>query len=118
MYPAFLILTQVHPQDIHKCRRFSEEQADERGLDLIAKAGYDIEVQSPISYLKDKNITRIFRFISTHPHMDHVTGIKLLHDEIGINNLWISKNKHDQDLSELSDSQKEDWKSPRPARII
>lgn len=78
--------------------------------DILEKAGYDIELQSPISYLKDKNITCIFRFISTHPHMDHLTGIKLLHDEIGINNLWISKNKHDQDLSELSDSQKEDWK--------
>ena len=78
--------------------------------DIFEKAGYDIELQSPISYLKNKNITRIFRFISTHPHMDHLTGIKLLHDEIGINNLWISKNKHDQDLSELSDLQKEDWK--------
>jgi len=77
---------------------------------VLINAGYDIQLQNPINYMTEKNIGKVFRFISTHPHMDHLTGIKELKDTKGIGTLWISKNSHSQDESELSDSQKEDWK--------
>lgn len=78
--------------------------------ELFEKAGYKNKVQNPISYMKENNINSVFRFISTHPHLDHLTGIKELHDEIGINTLWISKNTEKNLLKNLSEKQEEDWR--------
>ncbi|MCK4357900.1 MAG: hypothetical protein KAW92_04030 [Candidatus Cloacimonetes bacterium] len=78
--------------------------------EILIKAGYDIKLQNPITYMEDKRINSVFRFISTHPHMDHLSGIKQLNNDIGIWVLWISKNKHTPDFSKLTDSQKEDWR--------
>lgn len=41
--------------------------------------------------------------------MDHNSGLKSLYDEIGFRNIWISNHNFQQDISKLSDSQKEDW---------
>lgn len=70
--------------------------------------GYDIDLQDPIEYIKDNNFGTIFRFISTHPHMDHLAGLKKL-DEIGMYNFWVLNNNIEPDLEKLSESQKEDW---------
>ena len=78
--------------------------------EVLIKAGYDIKLQNPINYMTDNGIKGVFRFISTHAHMDHLSGIKALNDEKGIGTLWILKNKHTQDESKLSDTQKADWK--------
>ncbi|MBI3805324.1 MAG: MBL fold metallo-hydrolase [Nitrospirae bacterium] len=43
---------------------------------------------NPILYAKSLGITRIFRFILTHPDMDHMDGLDVLADEIGITNFW------------------------------
>lgn len=77
--------------------------------ELLEKAGNKITLQNPITYLRDRNINNVFRFISTHPHIDHLSGIKQLNDEIGIGTLWISKNSHIPDFSKLTESQKVDW---------
>lgn len=42
----------------------------------------------PIAYLKALGISNAFRFILTHPDMDHLDGFKALCDEIGIANYW------------------------------
>lgn len=78
--------------------------------EILIKAGYDIKLQNPVNYMSDNNINSVFRFISTHPHMDHLSGIKQLHETKDIGTLWISKNTHTPDESKLSDSQKADWK--------
>lgn len=44
----------------------------------------------PVSYMKGIAISKIFRFILTHPDMDHMDGFKVLCDEIGILNFWDS----------------------------
>ena len=75
----------------------------------LESAGYDIELQDPIVYLNNINKSSIFRFISTHPHIDHLSGLNALNDSFSISNVWIIKNKYAQDFSKLSDSQKEDW---------
>jgi len=77
--------------------------------EILEKANYNIKLTNPIDYIRNLNNGSVFRFVSTHPHMDHLTGIKSLNDEIGIGTLWISKNSHTPDLGQLSDSQKEDW---------
>ena len=76
----------------------------------LESAGYDIELQDPIAYLNGMNKSSVFRFISTHPHMDHLSGLNALNNDFSISNVWIIKNNYSQDKSKLSDSQKEDWK--------
>jgi len=76
---------------------------------MLERAGYDIKLQDPIEYLHENRINNIFRFISTHPHMDHLSGLYVLHKQIGFMNIWVVKNKYEQDMDELSESQKEDW---------
>jgi len=58
----------------------------------LERAGYDIELQDPITYLNDMNKSSIFRFISTHPHMDHLSGLNTLNDSFLISNVWVIKN--------------------------
>ncbi|HBX51110.1 MAG TPA: MBL fold metallo-hydrolase [Bacteroidales bacterium] len=67
---------------------------------------------NPIDYLKDKiNIKSIFRFIITHPDMDHLDGIKDLYDEFEIANTWDTNNNKSIDLdSFFAGYNKEDWK--------
>ena len=87
----------------HQLRAFSETQ-------LIEKAGYNIELTNPITYIKSLKVSSIFRFIVTHPHMDHISGLNELKNTININNFWIVKNSFSQDQSKLTETQKEDWK--------
>jgi competence protein ComEC len=45
---------------------------------------------NPIAYAQDLGINKLFRFILTHPDMDHMDGFNLLMDEIGTMNYWDS----------------------------
>ena len=65
---------------------------------------------NPIEYLKNYNETDIFRFILTHPDMDHMDGIKNLFKEIQVTNFWDTKNEKimDED-SDWGRYNKEDW---------
>ena len=81
---------------------------------LLEQAGYDIKLTDPIPYIKSLtqvgcNTGNIFRFVSTHPHMDHSTGLSDLSREVGMTNAWVLPNSYAQDLSKLSESQKADW---------
>jgi len=77
---------------------------------LFEKAGYTIKLQDPLDYLKEKNISSIFRFISTHPHTDHFSGLNELFKRFSIGNIWVVKNEFVIDEEKLSDSQRADWK--------
>jgi beta-lactamase superfamily II metal-dependent hydrolase len=76
--------------------------------DILLEKGYDITLQNPIEYLNGIKISSIFRFICTHPHMDHLTGLTALND-IGFSNIWIIPNEFKPDMDKLSDQQKKDW---------
>ena len=43
---------------------------------------------NPLAYLQAHAITGIFRYIQTHPDMDHMDGIKALFGELGPVNFW------------------------------
>ncbi|SRR6266480_1389851 len=45
---------------------------------------------NPIDYAKSLGIADIWRFILTHPDMDHMDGFARLKDKIGISNFWDS----------------------------
>jgi beta-lactamase superfamily II metal-dependent hydrolase len=77
--------------------------------EIFKKTGYHLDFSHPVPYIQVINPENIFRFISTHPHMDHITGLKTLKDEIGILNFWIVRNQFTPDQAKLSDSEAEDW---------
>lgn len=45
---------------------------------------------NPVDYCDARGITSVFRFILSHPDMDHMDGFNRLVDEIGIVNFWDS----------------------------
>ena len=47
---------------------------------------------NPISYMKDHGINNIFRYIQTHPDMDHMDGIKALFETFDPMNFWDTDN--------------------------
>ena len=48
---------------------------------------------NPVAYMKAHRISRIFRYIQTHPDMDHMDGIKALFDQFGPVNFWDTNNR-------------------------
>ncbi|MGI6491375.1 MAG: ComEC/Rec2 family competence protein [Pelotomaculum sp.] len=64
---------------------------------------------NPIQYLQDFNVQDIFRFILTHPDMDHMGGIKDLFDTISVSNFWDTANNKEK--PDFTDSQhnEADW---------
>lgn len=53
----------------------------------------------PVEYLQRLSVKNIFRFILTHPDMDHLDGLKGLADTFKIYNFWDTKNNKEIDIS-------------------
>jgi beta-lactamase superfamily II metal-dependent hydrolase len=66
---------------------------------------------NPIDYLKSNiGTSNIFRFIITHPDMDHLDGIQDLYSEFTITNTWDTDNNEKKDLNTFfAGYNKEDW---------
>lgn len=65
---------------------------------------------NPIQYMKNFNVSSIFRFILTHPDMDHLGGIKDLFETFPVENFWDTDNKKEMGSFEGSPYSEEDWK--------
>ena len=78
--------------------------------EILQEAKYNIQLTDPIPYIKKiAGSNNIFRFISTHPHMDHLSGLSALRDQIGFINFWVLSNKFKPDLDKLDEAGKQDW---------
>ena len=66
---------------------------------------------NPVAYLQEHNIIDIFRYIQTHPDMDHMDGIKVLFSEFAPGNLWDTENNKEMsdDSWATSPYDKADW---------
>lgn len=65
---------------------------------------------NPITYLKALNITTIFRFIISHPDMDHLDGIRDLYSDFEVINTWdTNNNKVKERNSFFAGYNWEDW---------
>jgi competence protein ComEC len=64
---------------------------------------------NPIDYLEKFGIKNIFRFIVTHPDMDHLDGLKDFFDTLNVTNVWATDNK--KELNDFSGGgyNVEDW---------
>jgi len=79
---------------------------------LLEHCSYNIKLTDPIEYLKNNSINSIFRFISTHPHMDHLLGLNC----ISTSNIWICKNDFSQDEDSLSEEEENSWNTYKKFR--
>ena len=67
--------------------------------------------RKPNSYMRDHGISSIFRYIQTHPDMDHMDGITALFQAFSTLNFWDSDNTKEMLNSSWGSSSysKEDW---------
>ena len=52
---------------------------------------------NPISYMQDRELRSIFRFVLTHPDMDHMDGIRALYQAFPWPNFWDTDNTKELD---------------------
>ena len=73
---------------------------------------------NPISYMRAHSITSIFRYVQTHPDMDHMDGIEALFREFSPTNFWDTKNTKEMPASSWQGSsyRESDWKFYRNLR--
>ena len=64
---------------------------------------------NPIKYCKERGINSLFRFILTHPDMDHMDGFKNLFEEIPFRNFWHPGTRKEKPSFEGSRFFEEDW---------
>jgi beta-lactamase superfamily II metal-dependent hydrolase len=102
--------------DEEKAVKSSKEREEMRNRTHVPsnKTNYNQkkEPDNPIDYLKTKlKVSSIFRFIISHPDMDHLDGIKDLYEEFEVVNTWDTDNDKDIDLNNFFGGyNKEDWK--------
>ena len=67
---------------------------------------------NPISYMRNRGIGDIFRYIQTHPDMDHMDGIEALFGEFNPTNFYDTNNAKEMPSSEWQGSpyRESDWR--------
>lgn len=67
---------------------------------------------NPISYMRDHGMSSVFRYVQTHPDMDHMDGIEALFDEFSPTNFWDTANTKKMPSSKWLGSpySESDWK--------
>lgn len=77
----------------------------------FAEKWYNISLTNPIEWLNKEWIKSVFRFISTHPDMDHISGLHQLKKDFPIYNFWVVKNNCIKSKEELDASKYsyDDW---------
>ena len=110
-----------HVSVIDVCNGKSVESEESKLETLMAKAvargvignfqqkNYPV---NPVAYLREHNVGSIFRYIQTHPDMDHMDGIEVLFDEFRPVNFWDTDNEKEISNSSWSGSpyNQNDWK--------
>jgi len=70
-------------------------------------------LNDPIDYYQnqvEQGNGDIWRFISTHPDMDHLSGLKRLHEEVGISGMWDTAHEREFDEDEdFGPFDRQDW---------
>ena len=64
---------------------------------------------NPIAYMKSLRISSVFRFVVTHPDMDHIGGIEDIFEEFSPVNFWDTNNRAEKDFGDGSPYSESDW---------
>lgn len=65
---------------------------------------------NPISYLSAHGIRSVFRYVQTHPDMDHMDGIEALFATMYPSNFWDTNNKEEKEFSATGPYKESDWR--------
>ena len=77
---------------------------------------YDLNYENPIKYLKNLTSSRdIYRFIQTHPDMDHMDGLADLLNDFDIANYWYTNNTKPDPETYDNNFREEDWNAYKDA---
>ncbi|GAG00413.1 unnamed protein product, partial [marine sediment metagenome] len=106
--------------DVNKAKTETTEDLIRRLAEISTKS-YDGSISgnfnqkkypvNPIEYLKKHNINSVFRFLLTHPDMDHMGGIKDFFAEFNPINFWDTENNEEKDnFNDAGPYNEEDWK--------
>jgi len=77
-------------------------------LDELIRKGYNIELTNPIEFLHENYPSSdVFRYIQTHPDLDHMRGLTALTQDRKLLNVWDTK--HDKTPEFQRDSDEEEW---------
>lgn len=100
------IMSYFQPLDYSESIRIALSINEKRNI--MCNRGYDIALTNPIEFLKQNYpLTNIFRYIQSHPHMDHMRGLAALRESgISITNFWDTNHNITPDLQE---EDKVDW---------
>jgi competence protein ComEC len=79
-------------------------------------AEYTIPIQDPLNYIKKNSMSSVFRFVSTHPHMDHLHGLGELDKTVEISNFWALKNNFKANKSLDKQGAADDWSTYKKYR--
>lgn len=95
-----------------KTRLFSalEINASVKAKGIKGNFGQKAYPVNPIEYLKEHNVSSIFRFVVTHPDMDHIGGIKDFFATFNPSNIWDTDNKKEMGSFDGSPYSEDDWK--------
>ena len=109
-----------HNTVIDVCNAKAPEPIDEAAMARLSTAERGISGNfqqkkypvNPISYMLDHGIRSIFRYVQTHPDMDHMDGIEALFDEFEPTNFWDTDNTKEMPSSKWIGSpyREADWK--------
>lgn len=65
---------------------------------------------NPVEYMRGRGITSIFRYMQSHPDMDHMDGIKDLFAAFPVTNFWdTANNRENENFGHNSPYREEDW---------
>lgn len=89
---------------------FSNLFATDASIEL-AKVDAAREITDPIEFLKTTYPNRpLFRFILSHPDLDHMRGLKRLHEHVGFTNFWDTEHTKPAPSEWKGTADQEDWK--------
>jgi competence protein ComEC len=93
-------------------KRITEDSLKKAFAGLKGDFGQRHLPENPISYMQARSIDSVFRFILTHPDMDHMDGIKDVFAEFSPPNFWDTANTCDKDSDDWDSApyREEDWK--------
>jgi beta-lactamase superfamily II metal-dependent hydrolase len=102
--------------DVNNARRLTEsERIVEASIQKYAATSGNFNQKAhpvnPIEYMRERGIGGPFRFVLTHPDMDHMDGIVDIFAEFSPPNIWDTENTCDKDADDWDNApyRKEDW---------
>lgn len=104
---TFSELTQYYTVSLQE--RIMASVIENRRNILLYEKGYDIKLTNPLEFLTTNYPRKsIFRYIQTHPHLDHMRGLYDLRiSHVDITNFWYVKHNFKPELK--TDSDRNNW---------